>query len=232
MTIPGYKEARDAWAGPTAIINAMDDAEELARRGTKPGEIREYLASLKSDSEKEFFQRGWLNAQMDKVDAGSLTTKQIRQPLFEKQFREVFGEQTDAILEALRTEVDLTEQAGKVIGGPSTARILEDVATERASPRLARAAGMAQQAIREPGMAALRLADIGLERLAGPRRAAHRAERATTLLQPASALGDILGQVEATYANRQRARQLGQQVGGATASQTARTLMDYVTGNR
>ena len=226
--ISGYAEARNAYAGPTALMNAMRDAEEFAGRTVKPGEIRKALSELTSDSEREFFQRGWLNAQMDKVDAGSLTARQIRTPLYEKQLREVFGDQTDDIMRGLLTEVELAESAGQIIGGSRTAPLQQDIAREQLG-RTAEAVRNVYTTVRnDPVYAGARAFDIARERLAGPRLAAGRAEKAQTLMTPAGQFGDILNAVSQEFGARQAGRTAGRAVSAAVGSQSVRTLADLL----
>lgn len=226
--IQGYAEARNAYAGPTALMNAMREAEEFAGRTVKPGDIRKALSEFTSDSEREFFQRGWLNAQMDKVDAGSLTARQIRTPLYEKQLREVFGDQTDGIMRGLLTEVDLAESAGQIVGGSRTAPLQQDIAKEQLG-RTAEAIRNVYTTVRnDPVYAGARAVDIVRERLAGPRLAAARAEKARTLMTPASQFGDILNAVGQEFAARQTGRTAGRAASGAIGSQSVRTFSDLL----
>lgn len=228
--IPGYAEARDAYAGPTALMNAMREAEDFAKRTVKPGEIRKAMDELTSKSEREFFQRGWLNAQIDKVDAGSLTARQIRTPLYEKQIREVFGDQTDQIMRGLLTEVNLAESAGQIVGGSRTAPLQQDIAREQLG-RTAEALRNVYTTVRnDPVYAGARAIDIARERLAGPRLASARAEKAQALMTPASQFGSLLDAVNQEFAARQAGRTTGRVASGALGSQSVRTLADLLRG--
>jgi hypothetical protein len=229
---PNYAQARAAWAGEKAVRDAMEIGEDLSKRTTKPGEIAEALAGFKDASEREFFQRGWLNAQLDKVDAGALTARQIRTPLYEKQMREVFGDQSETIMRGLLTEVELAENAGQVIGGSRTAPLQQDIAREQMG-RTAEAVRNIYTTVRnDPVYAGARAFDIAREKLAGPRLAAARTEKAKTLMTPAANFGQILDALSKEYGARQTGKTVGRTVSGGVGAQGVRSLVDMLRGNQ
>ena len=199
-----FADARSAWAGESALRNAMTDAEALASRTAKPGEIKQYLSKLTSDSEREYFQRGWLNAQVDKIDAGGLTPKQIRTPLYQKQVTEVFGSDAPKIIGALRAEVQLADAAGQIVGGSRTAPLQADIQREMRSKSLEKARNLYTMVRSDPFYAGARAADIALETVRGPTRAAERVVKAKTLMTPATDMGELLDKVAKDYRFSQR----------------------------
>lgn len=199
-----FADARSAWAGESALRNAMTDAEALASRTAKPGEIKQYLSKLTSNSEKEYFQRGWLNAQVDKIDAGGLTPKQIRTPLYQKQVTEVFGSDAPKIIGALRAEVQLADAAGQIVGGSRTAPLQADIQREMRSKNIEKARNLYTMVRSDPFYAGARAADIALETVRGPTRAAERVVKAKTLMTPAANMGELLDKVAKDYRFSQR----------------------------
>lgn len=208
----------------------MEEAEELAKRTVKPGEIRQYMATLKSESEREFFQRGWLNAQVDRIEAGGLTPKQIRTPLYEKQVAEVFGADAPGIMNALRTEVELADNAGKIVGGSRTAPLQSDIAKEMQTPIVGRAREAYNVLRTDPMYPVFRAADVVAEKLSGPTRAAARAQRAKALTAPAGSIGDLLKAVENDYKYRTLGRTVGRVAGPTVGAQSIRSIADLLGG--
>jgi hypothetical protein len=225
-----YAPARSAWAGESALRNAMEDAEDLAKRTVKPGEIKQYLTKLTSDSEREYFQRGWLNAQIDRIEAGSLTPKQIRTPLYEKQIAEVFGPDARGIMSALRTEVELADTAGKIIGGSRTAPLQGDMAQELGGKWMGRAREAYNLLRTDPMYGVFRAADVAAERLSGPTRAAARTRKAETLMQPAGDVGTLMDRIQQDYRYRTLGRNLGRVTGASVGAQTPAQLADLLRG--
>lgn len=231
--IPGYKAARDAYAGPTQLMNAMDAAEDFASRGTKPGDIREFVNSLTSESEKEFFQRGWLNAQLNKIDAGAMSQKQLKQPLFEQQVKEVFGDKAPEIVNAIRAEVDITDMASAAVTGSRTTPLREDVAREKGGQSvIARGLRQARQAYTDPFGTLARGADILTERRQTPKMEARRLQQVQALQAPASQLGQILQQVEQQRLASEAFKRGSYTAGGVVGGAAGRTAMDLLTGRR
>lgn len=231
--IPGYKAARDAYAGPTQLMNAMDAAEDFASRGTKPGDIREFVNSLTSESEKEFFQRGWLNAQLNKIDAGTLSQKQLKQPLFEQQVKEVFGDKAPEIVNAIRAEVDITDMASAAVTGSRTTPLAEDVARERGGQSvIARGLRQARQAYTDPFGTLARGADILAERRQTPKMEARRMQQVQALQAPASQLAQILRKAEQERLASQAFKQQSYLAGGMAGGAAGRTGIDLLTGRR
>jgi hypothetical protein len=214
MTIPGYKEARDAWAGETALLNALETGQEFAAKKITANDLAEVLGTM-SDSEREFVQRGWLDVQRERISDNLLRPSELKTPKYREKVQALFGEQSDDILNALDTEMQLGANASAIMGGSRTAPLQADIAQELAPTRL----GKAVRAIASPRATAVNLLEAGVtragERIGGDRAAARRVQKAAAMLTPAGSMGDILQRVEREYGARARGEQVGRRVGTA-----------------
>ncbi len=66
--IPGYKQARDVFAGHSANKRALELGREAATPSTHPDEIAKTLAGM-STSEREFFRRGFVQRMIEMVES-------------------------------------------------------------------------------------------------------------------------------------------------------------------
>jgi hypothetical protein len=124
--VPVFKQARDAWAGPSALKTAIADGAEAAKSKVDVNELAKDV-SEKSASELEFYRRGYIQVLRQKVDDGQLKPADVRNPGFEKRMRAVFGDESDAIVNTLREEMDLTQTGQRINLGSPTAERLRDV---------------------------------------------------------------------------------------------------------
>jgi hypothetical protein len=220
--LPGYREARNAFAGETALKSALEDGATLASKRPGPNEIRRMVGELGTDSEREMFQRGYLDGLRGKIDADQLKPNEIRTPKFAKTLEAVFGpEQGAQVREALLEDVNLVQAASSIVAGSRTAPLAVDVAEEMAESQ-----PIAQtiRAYIEPRRALARgIAKI--ENFAyGQGRESTRGARAGALLQPASAVGPLLSRIAQEQEMQRRvarrgtgaAATFGQYIGGAT----------------
>ena len=123
--IPGYAEARAAFAGPTALKDALESGLESATKRVSPEQLAADVADL-GPSEREFFQRGYINALRLQIDDNALKPAAIRTPAFTKRMQAVFGDEGVAVAKALEEEVGLSATAQRVVGGSQTAANLSD----------------------------------------------------------------------------------------------------------
>lgn len=72
---PGYKEARDVFAGPSALMNALDEGSRFLKMPQE--EAAQAMAQL-SASEREAFVEGAVNAVADKIESGMKTFDRSR----------------------------------------------------------------------------------------------------------------------------------------------------------
>jgi hypothetical protein len=227
MSIPGYQEARAAWAGETAFINAIETGQDFASKKVAPRDIVKAFETMPVD-EQEFVQRGWLDAQRESISEMRLRPSEIKTPKYREKVEAIFGDKADDIISALDAEVQLTANANAIMSGSRTAPLAVDIAQEMAPTK----AGRLVRAISSPKATAMNLAEAGLnragERLGGARAAARRGEKAQALLTPASSMSDLLGSVEREYAARARgaavANRVAAPLGGLSGRETVRRL--------
>ena len=227
MSIPGYQEARAAWAGETAFINAIETGQDFASKKVAPRDIAKALKTIPVN-EQEFVQRGWLDAQRESISEMRLRPSEIKTPQYREKVQAIFGDKADDIISALDAEVQLTANANAIMSGSRTAPLAMDIAQEMAPTK----AGRFVRAISSPKATAMNVAEAGLnragERLGGARAAARRGEKAQALLTPASSMSDLLGSVEREYAARARGAAVGNRVaapfGGLAGRETVRRL--------
>ena len=227
MSIPGYQEARAAWAGETAFINAIETGQDFASKKVAPRDIVKALETMPVD-EQEFVQRGWLDAQRESISEMRLRPSEIKTPKYREKVEAIFGDKADDIISALDAEVQLTANANSIMSGSRTAPLAVDIAQEMAPTK----AGRLIRKLKTPKETALTLAEEGVNRagefLGGPRAAARRGEKAQALLTPASSMSDLMGRVEREYAARARGTAFANPtagfLGGLTGRETVRRL--------
>ena len=191
--LPGYKEARNAFAGETALKNALEEGAEASTKRAGPNELSRMVKEITTDSEREMFQRGYLDAMRQRIDAEQLKPGEIRTPKFAKALEAVFGEDDGSrIREALLEDVNLMQSASTIIAGSRTAPLAVDIAEEATDTQ------PVMQAVRsfiEPRRAFAR--GVGfLENLAyGQGRESTRAARAGAMLEPAEQIGPLLSRI-------------------------------------
>lgn len=213
--IPGYAEARAAWAGPTALKGALEDGLEAASSRLEANALAKQVKELPS-SELEFFQRGYIDRLRQRIDDGQLKPAEIRSPGFEKRIQSVFGDDADRIIADLREETNLSETATRVLRGSPTAERLQDVA-EVEGPMLS---GRFIRAFGEPLRTAARGAEYLEGRLRGGLTERRRQSVAEALMRPATQTQPFLE----ALAREERARLLGRRIQEPTRTSLARLL--------
>lgn len=229
--LPGYAEARSAWAGETALKNALEEGSEFATKRTDPRQIAKAMTDM-SESEIEMVQRGWLDGIRQRIDMESLTPKQIRTPAFKKQVEAVFGGDADNILRSLSTELELNTNVGQVISGSPTARIFADMGLEAPQSQFSRAFNALEMVKSRPFGSIARAADYVSATLGGPKAAAERVQKAQTLLTPASEAGSVMEGVRQAAQARQIGRQTQRVAGTAVGRLTGRGTVRTITGDQ
>lgn len=215
--IPGYSEARAAYAGETALIQAMEEGAEFATKRTKATEVKAATKAF-SESEREMFQRGYLDNLRQRIDEDKLKPAELRSPAFADRVTAVFGDKTPAVLDGLSAELRLMQTAGMVEAGSRTAPLAVDI--ERAAEpatRLGRGLMLGRAAVRDPLALAARSVDLLAEPLSAAARQSRRGARTEALLTSAADVGPLLDRVQRDVLSQragQRARQrVGQQAG-------------------
>lgn len=216
--IPSYKEARDVFAGHTALKNALEDGADAATKRLDPRDVTRTVSAF-TDSESEMFQRGYLDGLRTKIDAGQLRPNEIRTPRFSKMLNAVFGKNGATIQDALMADVQLMENAAQVVRGSRTSPMALDIAQEIGEKRPV--ASTLRAAI-SPRDAAIRALGGIEERIQGGMTAKARGQRAETLMQPASQIGPILDALTKEAQAKARGRAVGgflRGAGGTLAAQ-------------
>lgn len=228
--IPGYREARAAYAGDTALIQAMEEGADLAARRARSTEVKQVLDAM-GDSEREMFQRGYLDTLRDRIDQDKLKPAQLRSPAFAKQVEAVFGGDAPAVLDGLAADIRLMETASMVQSGSRTAPTQVDIGRAEARSRLGQAAMSARTAYRDPFTAAARGFDFLAEPFSSAAREARRGTRAETLLTPAAEIGPLLDRVQREIAAQRTGQAVGQQIGRRTGRVAGQKSSAALFGN-
>lgn len=121
-----YKEARDAWAGPTALKGAMNDGRDAMMGNLDPDELADEIKNF-SQSELEMYQRGAAAGVRDMLEKGGLKPASTEHRAFLKRVEEAFGNDANDILTKIRDEVAATRTGTFVSGGSSTKSTGEDI---------------------------------------------------------------------------------------------------------
>lgn len=220
--IPGYREAREAFAGETALKNALESGAQTAAKTPNPRLVERTMAEM-TDSERELFQRGYIDGLRQKIDDGKLRGGEIRTPKFAQTLDAMFGpEQGAAVREALSADVELMENAAKIVAGSRTAPLAADIVEETANVQPV-AEGV--RSFIEPRRAFARGVGAIENRLYGGIREGTRQQRAEELLRPASEIGPLLSRIAREEAVAQQKRRVGGAVSGALG-----TYLGNVTG--
>ena len=130
---PNYKYARDQWAGDTAVMNAMDTGRQIfTKEFTDNPQLVRDLVKTMSNSEKEAFRNGVMNAVLDSIggaaDEGlqAVANRNIPRTLLSDRkklaiIRETFNseQQYNKFINNLKDEMQMFE-TGKVGTGSMT----------------------------------------------------------------------------------------------------------------
>lgn len=177
--IPGYAEARAAYAGPTALKSAMEDGLDAGAKRLNPEELAKTVENL-VESEREFFRRGYINALRQQIDEGLLKPGQVKTLAFAQRLRAVFGTEGDEVTKAIREEIDLSENAQRILASSRTAERQQDVAALTEATRF----GDAVRATLRPRETALRALSAVEARATAPLSAGRRTATAEALMTP------------------------------------------------
>jgi hypothetical protein len=221
-----YAEARAAWAGPTALKSALEDGVEAAGSRVDINKLAGEVADL-SASERDFFQRGYLERLRQRVDDGLLKPGEIRTEGFAKRMQAVFGDESDAIVQSLREETKLTATGQRVMGGSPTAERTQDIADIEGGLL----SGRAIRAMGEKVRTSARAAEAIEARLRTPLSEKHRMGVAQTMMTPARDIGSLIRALEVEQAAQRRGEQVrrttGTAVGRLFGAGSVRGVGDY-----
>lgn len=204
---PEYKAARDAFSGPSAVLDAMEEGSKAFKNSLTPNQMRTQIMKM-GDSEKEAFVQGARSAVADimgtaRNDANAARSAFMKGYNQEKLEILVGKEQATKMLQALDAETAFTGTRNVVTGNSETAARLaaqSDIGAGTASPGVLEQAGNLNF-----GTAAIRMGDklIGGARNAGQQKTNEELARLLTstdhaavtrsikLIQAAQKRGDI-----------------------------------------
>lgn len=220
--IPGYAEARAAFAGPTALKDALESGLESATKRVTPEQLAADVADL-GPSEREFFQRGYINALRLQIDDNALKPAAIRTPAFTKRMQAVFGNEGVAVAKALEEEVQLGVNAARTVLGSQTAANVADEASAQGGS----VSGNIIRAGLRPRETALRAVDAAENWLRQPFFESRQNAVANTLMTPVSQTDNLQASIRREYLSRV----LGTAARNVTAS-TAGRFVGAETGRR
>jgi hypothetical protein len=123
--VPSYKAARDAYSGPSAILDAMDEGQGVFRNSYTPGQLRQKLATM-NDAEKEAFTQG-ARAQVADVMGTARNDALAARSTFQKGYNRdklemlVGKDEADRMLRAVDAEATFARTQHVVAGNSETA---------------------------------------------------------------------------------------------------------------
>ena len=121
---PAYKTARDKFAGPSQLVNALENGREFIKGDS---EITKSALNKMSDSERQFFRIGAARSLRDKVlntpDTADTVKKIFNTPLMREKLRTVFpsNEEFNAFEKMMNTESTMFQTRSSVMAGSRTA---------------------------------------------------------------------------------------------------------------
>lgn len=125
--VPEYAAARNAWAGPSAYLDAMNEGKKIANMA--PDEIQGWLARA-SQSEQEAFRVGAITKIMDTLGSAKGTMPDVAQrlndPNWQGRIAALMPDQRAASewLSRFATERGMSRTATQALGNSATARRL------------------------------------------------------------------------------------------------------------
>lgn len=121
---PAYKTARDKFAGPSQLINALENGREFIKGDS---EVTKAALSKMSESERQFFRIGAARSLRDKVlntpDTADTVKKVFNTPLMREKLRTIFptDEEFNAFEKMMNTESTMFQTRSSVMSGSRTA---------------------------------------------------------------------------------------------------------------
>jgi hypothetical protein len=128
---PAYGKARNAWAGPSAYLDAIEDGRDILSRNVSSDEFAAKFARL-SDADKEAQRIGAISAIVSRIgnDTAKLPdiTKYLRSPEIKAKIAAIMptDEAAAAWKNRLSFEVASSELTGRSLGNSATARRLAE----------------------------------------------------------------------------------------------------------
>lgn len=124
--VPGYKQARDAFAGPAAVLDAIDEGATAFTKDVSPGQLQRTLQGMTASERDAYLQgvQASLEAQLGNAvnDVASLRNM-FRKGWNEDKLRILLGDDiADDILKRIDREMTFGASANAVASNSETAR--------------------------------------------------------------------------------------------------------------
>lgn len=125
---PGYRLAREAYAGPAAVMEAIDAGAEVFSKDITPAQLERSLASMSSGERLAFLDgaRSQIESQLGNAVNDALSLRNMfRKGWNEQKLRVVLGDDVaDDLMKRINREVAFSKTANAVEGNSETARRL------------------------------------------------------------------------------------------------------------
>jgi hypothetical protein len=82
--VPSYRSAREAYSGPSAILDALEEGQNVFRNSTTPGQLRRQMGAM-GEAERDAFIQG-ARAQIAQIMGTARNDAQAARALFERGF--------------------------------------------------------------------------------------------------------------------------------------------------
>ncbi len=124
--VPGYRQARDAFAGPAAVLEAIEEGAKAFTKDVTPAQLTRNLAAMTASERDAFLQgaQSWVESQMGNAvnDAVSLRNM-FRKGWNEGKLRAILGDTiADDLLRRIDREMLFGETTNVVARNSETAR--------------------------------------------------------------------------------------------------------------
>lgn len=136
--VPSYKAARDAYSGPSSILDAMDEGQNVFRNSYTPGQLRQKLSTM-NEAEKEAFTQGARSQVADVMGTArndALAARSTFQKGYNRDKLEMLlgKDEAERMLRALDAEATFARTQHVVTGNSETAArsaAMREIAGER-----------------------------------------------------------------------------------------------------
>lgn len=132
QAFPGYREARDVFAGHSAVMNAMDEGRRFFQL---PADEAASAVNRLSASEKEAFVEGAVNAAADKIERGLRSHNAAQRTILptdmQKRLRLLFPDEAsfEQFVVRAQEEAAMNRSLQQTVGGSQTFEKIQEGAT-------------------------------------------------------------------------------------------------------
>lgn len=152
--VPGYKAAREAFAGPAAVLDAIEQGSQVFAKDMTPGQLQRALATMTAGEKDAFLQgtRSAIEGQLGNAVNDVVSLRNLfRKGWNEQKLRLVLGDDiADDLLKRIDREVMYGKTTNAVEGNSETARrtaSMGEVAPEKADVSQVNAIGLVLAAV-------------------------------------------------------------------------------------